>query len=281
MRARIRTLDEKPKYVKIAVFGTWGSGKTMTVAQIARLGYRVFVLSTDIGGSGLTTVYNALADAPGLRRNVVELEISDYDTLRNFLDRPDRFYPQISSCDFLVWDGFSSYQHLLVGEWVAALNPGTGDPARVQGLKLEIQDWNIVRNATLRDLHDFLTLTEAHKLVTFQEGYRPKPVDEKGKKTVMAETKMPLLQGVAQFIAGAGFDLIVHTRVVRDPIRRRQIYYYDLAGHENLAAKQRGYNLPAEMEADFAALWIRVWPDAADRIRSQTHATTETSQGKE
>lgn len=267
---RVRTLDSPPKFVKLAFFGPWGSGKTHVIAQVARMGYRVFVLSTDIGGTGLATVYNALADDPAKRSNVAEVEIGDYETLRAFLDRPRQYVPDIASYDFLVWDGFSTYQHLLVGEWVTQISPGSDDQARSVGLKLEMQDWNLVRNVTLRDLHDFLTMTDAHKIVTFQEGYKPKPVDDKGRRTTLSETKMPLLQGVAQFLAGAGFDLIVHTRVTRDPVRRKTHYFYDLAGHENLAAKQRGYNLDPEMPADFALLWSRVWPSGADKPKEES-----------
>lgn len=253
---KIRTLNEPSGYLKLAFFGTWGSGKTYTIASVARLGFRSLVISSDIGGSGLLTVRNALKKEPEKLALVTEIEVSDYDSLRAFLDTPKKFVPDLDSYQFLIWDGFSTYQHLLLGEWIVNRNPS--DNAEI--MRLEIQDWNTVRNLTLRDLHDFLTLGNQHKIVTFQEGYRLKPPDPKTKRSELAETRMPLLQGVSQYLAGAGFDLIIHCRAFRDPITKKTLYFYDLSGSENLAAKQRGFDLEPEMPADFAALWQKIQP---------------------
>jgi hypothetical protein len=68
-----------------------------------------------------------------------------------------------------------------------------------------------------------------------------------------AEGREPYLQGAGGRLATAAFDLIIRTAITSSPLDEdgsKREFYYILQGHQNLAAKVRGYALPPKMKAD-------------------------------
>lgn len=261
-------------YVKLLLFGPWGSGKTFSIGDLLCLGYTVYVLCTDLGGEGLNSVRTELRrrKKEALLENLFFIELDNFRDTMNFLEAPERYDPEFytrAEDVVLFWDGFSNFQaqHLMeyIGENVAAEN---ARELRTEGYQLEIIDWNAVRNATMRALNNFFRLHGPsrawHKVVTCQEAVRQKlkPGARIGDQPVVVDERRPMLAGQAGLLAGAGFDLIVETRVrnkqQRDEDDAPREYVYITEGSDLLYAKKRGFELPSVMPANMAELWTAV-----------------------
>lgn len=261
-------------YIKLLLFGPWGTGKTFSIADLLELGYTVYALCTDFGGEGLNSVRTELRrrGKEDLLAKLLFVELDNFRDTMSFLETPERFDPEFytrSSDVVLFWDGFSNFQaqHLMeyIGENVAADN---ARELRMEGYQLEIIDWNAVRNATMRALNNFFRLHGPdrawHKVVTCQEAVRQKmkPGARIGDQSVVVDERRPMLSGQAGLLAGAGFDLIVETRVrnrqQKDEDDAPREYVYVTEGSDLLYAKKRGFELPSVMPANMADLWTSV-----------------------
>lgn len=270
--------EETANCFKLGVFGPTGSGKTFLIVALLLHGLKVGVISTDAGGDGLITVKTELKKIgrPELIKNLVFDNLENPEEIKNFLKNPLSVYPDFydNDFDFLIWDGFSSFQMNILPEMIGDLaqdKASLGDKelaeAREEGLQFEINDWGVFRNYTVRSLDRFLKINNKktgkvwHKVVTFLEGI--KGVQVKGSNgmdtTIYKETREPWLQGSAVKAIGPMFDLIMNTRAELDDKTKKRKFKYICAGHDQPAgAKTRGLDVEPEMDADMFKLWPKI-----------------------
>jgi len=77
---------------------------------------------------------------------------------------------------------------------------------------------------------------------------------------VLTETKEPLLSGAGGVLSKGAFDLILKTSVRKAKSGETgddggRVFEYVTAGHQNLAAKNRGFDLPPVVPGDGGALF--------------------------
>lgn len=264
--------DSSNSFLKLMLFGPNGSGKTYLIYYLLNMGYKVFVINTDMGGDGLNSVKIPLRleGKEELLNNLFCLDLESYDDVDSFLDNPTEFVPEIYDLgiDVMFWDGFSFFQQVHLSEKVyenatsapVKDNKGPSTAARTSGLQFEQLDWGQIRNGTIRPLSAYLNLHDIknnklwHKVVTCAESVR---TSQEGTR----ETKTPLLQGAAGILVGHAFDLIIKCKaesvitVGKSEDSTPRVYSYVTAGHENLVSKTRGFKLPSSMEANGELLW--------------------------
>lgn len=270
-RAIIRKLsDPSQAGVRIFLFGPAGTGKTFFSYGCLLKGFRIVFLSSDIGGSGVSAIEGPLrrigrADA---LENAVDVEINDYETMEAFLDDPASVWPEIYDFnpDILFWDGFGAFQQIQLMEQIGDMSGGKNSTEqRESGLQLETRDWNLVKNDTVRKLNKFCGLHNRrtgkiwHKVLTAHEAIKSK--ETAPGKSVLAESKEPLLSGAGGVLARGAFDLILKTSMRKAKVGEEgdgggRAFEYITAGHENLAAKNRGFDLPSVMVGDGGELMM-------------------------
>jgi hypothetical protein len=245
--------------VNIALMGLPGTGKTKFVADLIERGAKVFTINTDPGGAGMETILSQFIKKDNLEKfktNFREIQISDYDTLDEFLENPLKFYPKMweFNPDFLVWEGFSNFQQTMLSEKIGELYRDAAESSdknknvsetRAEGLKLEMQDWGMIRNGTIRRIEDFLqiknpnkaafpkilTIHEAVETVTLKQENAPPKIEERA-------SSRPALQGGAKNILGGGFSLILRTSI------EGKRYFYENTTKTLGMTKNRGIDLP-------------------------------------
>ena len=268
-----RGSDKVARVVKIMFFGATGSGKTYSVIALLKQGYKVLLVGTDIGGSGLNTIVLALGAGNPLLDNITEILLNNDDEVQQFLSDPRTVYPEIydQDIDFLVWDGFGAWQQVQLSDKIGSMpvtrESGKEVAAEIEsGLMFEQAQWGMMRNGTVRALHKFCTLHNKktgkvwHKIITAHEGYKSKEKKGADKTGGYVETKMPLLQGAGGILSGGAFDLIIRTKVEKEENDKRVVtkkYLYQIEG-ENLMSKNRGFELPNIMDADMGVLWDKL-----------------------
>lgn len=263
-RAKVRNYaeDDADLYLKALIFGNSGSGKTYIIRALLELGFKVLVLSTDLGGDGLNSIIIPMRNDgtwAQFKNNLRSVEIEGYDEVANFLARPESLVPDIYDWDpdFLFWDGMTGWQINDVGEKVGDYSVGDKASAAEQdGLQLNQQKWGQIQRATYRGLSDFCAMRNQktgkiwHKIATCLETIKSKGAGSGGG---FVEGREPYLQGAGGRMAMAAFDLIVRTSIQSSPLDEdgsKREFWYILQGHQNLAAKVRGYQLPPKMKAD-------------------------------
>lgn len=267
--SRVKRGDDKTASpVRILFFGELGSGKTFCIVALLQMGYKVLVISTDAGGSGLSTVKLHLNNnnLSHLLEGLYEVVLNDNEEVQAFMDYPELFFPDIFDVgiDFLFWDGFSNWQQVYLSEDIGKMplerSGGKELGAAVEsGLFFEQGQWGMMRNGTVRTIDHFCSMNNRktgqvwHKIVTAQESIKTKPLAEGGG---FIETKEPLLQGSGGILTGAAFDLIIRTKrsKVMNGSDLVEKFLYQIKA-ENKRDKNRGFQLPNSMEADMTKLW--------------------------
>jgi hypothetical protein len=258
---RIVDPEESPAIpqINIGLMGLPGSGKTKFIADLIENGARVFSINTDQGGAGMETIIaqtlkNKTSDK--FTKNFREIQISDYDTLDEFLEKPEKFYPKIWDWNphFLVWEGFANFQQTMISEKVGDLyremaESGKKDKeaseTRSEGFKLEMQDWGMVRNATIRRIEDFLQIQNPNrvsfpKILTIHEAVETVQLKQENgpPRTEERASNRPALQGGSKNTLGAGFTLILRT--TRDGNK----FQYENTSKTLGMTKNRGVEIP-------------------------------------
>lgn len=282
--------DAEGQWVKVLFYGESGTGKTRVLKDLVKLGFKVLVISTDFGGSGLSTVRNELTDE-GLKhlgRNIIHADFPTYADIEDFLEHPEQYslpgYDNVYSFDpdWIVWEGFSGYQLHQVDTKVSGMTAQRGDGGkaiseqRLEGLRLEQTDWDAVKRATLRPLNNFLNLHNFktgkawHKYVTAHE---TEPTDKNPRWR-------PLLQGAAGKLLENAFDIIIETEKYMMPGKagepQKVGFRYKTCGHD-IMTKSRGYNLLENEEADFSKLWVKItkYLDGAPTVKKEEISAKE------
>lgn len=272
-RAKVRNYaaEDADTYIKALLFGNSGTGKTYIVKSLLELGFKVMVLSTDLGGDGLGSVIVPMRNDgtwAEYRNQLRSVEIEGYDEIANFFVRPEAYIEDIYDWDpdFIFWDGMTGWQINDIGEKVGDYTVGEKASAAEQdGLQLNQQKWGQIQRATYRGLSDFCGMRNMktgkiwHKIGTCLETLKSKGAGAGGG---FVEGREPYLQGAGGRLAGAAFDLIIRTAITSSPLDEdgsKREFWYILQGHQNLAAKVRGYSLPPKMKADGKALISEVF----------------------
>ncbi len=254
--------EDEATVFKGLLFGSPETGKTRSLLGLLLQGFKVFVISTDMGGEGMSTVKIALTrlGRKDLLENVVVVVLNDYDTVKAFIDDPTCIYPTIYDEDFdwLFWDGFSTFQGINVSEKVGDdIKPQVkGDKelsdGREAGVTLEIMDWGAVKNMTLRNLDNFLKINNRktgkifHKIVTCLEGKNAvRSGDGFNGTTAYVDNGKPLIQGAAINFMTPAFDLVINTKQVGGEFK------YQIVRKRELDL------LPVE-EGDMYKLWEKI-----------------------
>lgn len=260
----------KVHQLNVMLVGPLASGKTLAVVALLKHGLKVLHINTDLGTTGLMTVRNKLAkeDLSNLESNLVTLDIDTYEEMWQFLENPESFFPDIYKFGFdvLFWDGFANYHHSHIGNKVADMIPerkGEVSEQRESGLQMEVQDWGMIKSATLKSLDKFFRLHNKvdgkvwHKIVTCQPKYfqrKPKP----GEKGEYVETIQVNLSGASQIIMGAAFDLIIYCKIQKSLTTDKVEYKYITSANGDNCCKNREFDLLPEEPADFYKLWEKI-----------------------
>jgi hypothetical protein len=271
-RARVQKYDEGELelYIKLLFFGGPGTGKTYITKDLLELGFKVLVITTDLGGDGLKSVIIPMRREGTwdlLKSNLRSVEIEGYDDVEAFISAPETSIPDIYEWDpdFVIWDGISGWQVIDVGEKIGdyAVSDKASDAER-DGLQMNIQKWGQIQRATLRGLANFTAMKNKKtgrqwdKIGTCLEAIKSKGGGQGG----FVETREPLVQGGAgKHITGV-FDMIVRTSITSSPLDEdgsKREYHYILQGHQNLAAKVRGFAFPPKMKADGKELIVSIF----------------------
>ena len=260
-KARNYAQEDADLYVKIQLFGSPGTGKTFLGKALLELGFKVLFLTTDLGGDGLNSIVIPMRREgtwDKYRQNMRSVEIEGYDEVSSFLAAPESVFPDIYDWDpdFIFWDGLSGWQLIDIGEKVGEYAVGDkASEAERDGLQMNQQKWGQIQRATFRGLSDFCALRNKktgrvwNKVATCLEAVKSKGNGQGG----FTESKEPLLQGAGGRLAQGAFDVIVRTSITSSPIDEdgsKREYNYILQGHQNMAAKVRGFQLPPKMPAD-------------------------------
>ena len=267
-KARNFASEDPEIYVKAMFFGSPGTGKTWVVKSLLELGFKVLVVTTDVGGDGLNAIIIPMRREgtwEKFRHNLRSQELTGYEEVKAFFKDPENFEGLEDlyqwDPDFIFWDGLSGWQQVDVSQYVGDMTPersgakGVSD-ARESGLQFEQADWGQIRNATVRGVDDFcgirnkLTGKPWHKIVTCHEAVKSKGASGGGG---FVEAKEPLLQGAGGRIIIGAFDLVIRCTAksdLTDEDGSKRIYEYVFPPNQNLVAKVRGYEFPPRMIAD-------------------------------
>lgn len=271
-RLRAKTADNADTtYLKIIAFGNSGTGKTKAIGDFLRLGMKVFVIATDVGGSGLSTVKLDLASTGEghLLANLAEFEFTDYEQVVSFIDNPGNLdvilhdgtvTPLLSwDPDLIAWEGFSNFQNTWLRDYVLSMQPGTkgSSELRNEGLRAEIQDWDAIKAGTNSRLDKFLRMhnpvtgKKIHKYVTCHE-------NEPRENTLTGDVQRdPMISGGARKNFGAGFDVVLQT--IKSKTRTKDgkpTYQYNIDS-DAVLTKSRGFVFPStKIDANMRELWV-------------------------
>lgn len=252
--------DIGSNWVKICLYGATASGKTHVIIGLLLAGERVFVVSTDFGGSGLQTVKQWFKDNPEhahLKANLKEIEFQKFEDGQAFLKAPFQFAPKLVELNptVLFWDGFTGWQQNLAEEHIEDGN--SARKAAIADFDLDTKNWAQVAHATMWPLNDFLKIQHPdgrtiHKIVTCAED------DGKEDKQTGQSPVGPLLHGVSRKMLQLSFDVIARTKKDYDLTGSKVTYKYVTDGDSRSVTKSRGFGLSSIEEADGLKFWLKI-----------------------
>lgn len=266
---KVQHLDaSNSSFLKIMAFGEPGSGKTDAIVGFLLAGLKIFVLTTDLGGSGLVTVSNRLKalGREDLLVNIKNVDLNEVPHIITFLEHPENVYPEIYEFnpDMLVWEGYSFFQTVVLDEYVLETEQiGKSEiELRDKGLFAVQTDWNAMRRGSMRYSNKFLQMHNKqtgklwHKYMTFQEDMPER--DKEGKELTTYKRK-PLLYTAANTLIRAGFDLVIHMAVLHGS-QGKIDYKYRTQSSPQLYAKNRAMPILPEEPANMSLLWEKINP---------------------
>ena len=257
---RRNLFDPTKSGIRLLFFGPHGSGKTYSLRGLIENGWKVLVLSTDIGGSGMEAVATPLRNE-GKEESLrgcedITFAPGDYEGFEAFLKKPTIVFPEIYDWDpdIVMWDGFGVFQNDTLYNYISAMESESKkgpSEQRASGMSVDQKDWGLIRNGTMRVLNLFCAMHNKktgkvwHKFVTCPENIKSKEVAPG--KSALAETKEPFLTGAGGVFIRGAFDLIVKTQVRKAKSNEesddgKRVFEYVIEGHENLASKNRGFD---------------------------------------
>jgi len=249
-----KSLSLSPKQSNIMVYGAPATGKSSIIAVLAALGYKVFVLITDLGGEAGMTGARGYAKKFNITKefdeNVTWWVARDIDEFDKFLLNPEsvieNFWAEANP-DWIVFDGFSTWQATQVIPDMEELD--SEDNEETYSFK-SYKGWGKVKNRTLRALQDLLLLSKPsgapiHKLITagLRVGSKKLPGQDSSE---LVDVPEPDITGAAKRILGYAFDMVFQT--ARD---KEGKYIYSFTGTYG----KRRIDAPDQMLAEFTKVW--------------------------
>ena len=248
--------DDEFDWFKIMAFGIPGVGKTFGINAFLKMGMKVVVLSSDIGGNGLRTVKAQLKKEgkEDLLKNLYWVDV-DYETFKDFLNDPTildigggdiyAFDP-----DMVVWEGMSTWQMTHLSEFLSASDQEIEDKYQHYNIVLRGSTWTLDKFVTMHGKND----KKWHKYVTFHESA---PREDK----ISGENlRGPLLQGSFRSIVAGAFDLVIQMKKKDD----KEFEY--ICNSSKTLSKVRGLPLEAKEPADMEKLWKKITGKTATTI---------------
>lgn len=262
------------RFRKILAVGKPGSGKTEAIAGLVRAGNRVFVLDTELGGTGLATVEASLMKSghEALIDNVQYLELNDFDAIVDFLENPGAVEIEgvgtiyDMNPDVVAWEGFTNFQTTILNEYILDLAcSDRSTPLRKKGMVGELRDWNGVKTGTMRQIQHFLTLRDAgrdkdwHKYMTVHLSDAKDIRDEETHALKEHVPEGPMLEGASRKLIEGAFDLIIKTVMSRPPGSKHATYeYHCWADDSDQVGKSRGLPIEPREPGDMEKLWYKI-----------------------
>lgn len=272
-RPQVKKLsDASSRYIKIGLYGGSGTGKTFGLVDlIERFNLRVLVVSTDVGGDGLSTVVAELqrrGRADLADTHVFHITLGTYDEFSEFVDKPELFFPEIYDVDIdiLAWDGFSGFQQYQVSEYVEGLDTIYDR----EGKLITNKYWGEIRNATSKMLNKFLyrhnkkTGKLWHKYVTMlisdaaREESLASATSEAERQKLKKDVKVPFIQGSAAKLIEPAFDFFAQTGTRKDPEKKTTEFVYRVEPSDKQKAKVRGVNFPPIIPGTMGDVWAEL-----------------------
>lgn len=264
--------DMIPEPLKIFMFGKQGSGKTYAIKALLVAGYKVYYISTDMGGLGLRSFTAELRseDPPAMKRLRGLTSIETVADVMKFLYKPAELDPGIWEFDpdFIIWDGYSNFQQVMVPDNIY----GESD-AKIEDRVTEQKEWMQLKNASLTSLTRFVRIANPvtgkiiHKIVISHEDIRnPSGTIGSLPSSEGVELFVPWFQGSGkQQILGA-FDVSIRTGFDR---KKKELdsslgFRYYLGGPYNKMPKRRGKALralPDEIPGDIMKIILPVFQE--------------------
>lgn len=274
-RPQVKKLsDTSSRYIKIGLYGGPGMGKTFGLVDlIERYGLKILVVSTDVGGDGLSTVTaelksrgrTDLADS-----HVYHVTLPTYEDFVEFTEKPELFFPEIydAGIDVLVWDGYSGFQQYQVSEYVETLDTIYDR----EGKLITNKYWGEIRNASVKNLNRFLYMHNRktgqlwHKYVTLlvqdsaKEESLAAATSESERQKLAKDVKTPFVQGSAAKLIEPAFDFfaLATTRKIDDPQnagKKKTQFVYKVEPSERMKAKVRGVKFDPIIPANMGDVW--------------------------
>ena len=273
------TLDTPQKQgIKILGWGDTGEGKTYALIGFLLHGLRIFVVETDLGGSGISTVSIHLKEMgrSDLLKNIACVPLN-YKGIDAFISDPNQV--RIGGVplyewgpDLIAWEGFSIWQTVDLDEFILSMPSAsakrekeTGDfkmtPIREEGLHADPVDYDAIKRGTFQVLRRFLSLNNDltgkiwHKYVTCHEQERRK--NPQGQ--YIDDKTQPYLLGMARKLIPAAFDVVLNmdSKPVVGSTPPRVEHFYAIQSSEK-TSKVRGYKLNPTEPGDMFALWGKI-----------------------
>lgn len=265
--------DNSSRFIKIGLYGDYGTGKTFALIALLLAGLKILVVSTDIGGDGLSTVIAELK-ALGrldLLKNIFNVTMETYEQMVDFEEKPELFFPEIYEWDpdVIAWDGFSGFQQNQVTEYV----DNDESVYDREGKQITLKYWGQVKQATRKNLNRFLSMHNKktgklwHKFVTMlvddkaADEALAAATDEKERLKLRKDVKAPLIAGAAAKLIGPAFDFfaLTGTRRVDGPDGTKVTQFvYKVVPNDKLKAKVRGVKFDPIIPGDMTEVWRRL-----------------------
>lgn len=277
-RPQVKKLSDKSsRYIKLGLYGDFGTGKTYSLADLVeRHNLKILVISTDVGGDGLSTVVAELqrrGRADLADTNVFHVILETYEQFVEFTEKPELFFPDIYDVDLdmLIWDGFSSFQQYQLSDYVEGLETVYN---KDNGAIITNKYWGEIRNSTIKNLNRFLYMHNRktgklwHKLVTMlvndvaKEESLLAATTETERQKLRKEVKVPYVQGSAAKLIGPAFDFFARTATkrVRDDnegkVTTQFVYYVE--PNEKQKAKVRGVQFEPIIPGNMGEVWAKL-----------------------
>lgn len=238
--------DAVPEPLRIFMFGKFGTGKTYSLLSLLLAGYKVYYVSTDMGGLGVRSFMAQLRTKyPHLLKNIRGLSsIETIADMTSFLYNPAKLDPGIWDFDpdFMMWDGYSNFQQVMITDEMYG-----AEEAKLEDRITENKEWSKLKNASINSLTRFCRIANPvtgkiiHKIVVSHEDIR----NSKSEMGTLPsadgiELYVPWFQGSGkQQIMGA-FDVSIRTGRDKKKLDINEGYRYYLSGPFNKMPKRRG-----------------------------------------
>ena len=250
-----RPTDDSPKQFNGLVYGDATTGKSSIAAMLADMGFKVFMVFTDLGRdagiSGAAAYAKKFSTKESFNQNVSWTAIDDLESFESFCEAPEKLIPDFWTAinpDFIILDGFSFLQQCQIMPEIEGMEDERSKDLTIEYGFDNFRGWGKIRNSTIRHLQDFLLITSPtgkpiHKILTAGLKVGSKQV---GGTAEVVDLPEPDISGGAKKMIKYAFDLCWQTKKDKEGK-----YWYDFTGNYGKRRIETCDVLPA----NFAKIW--------------------------